>query len=144
MARLDMDLTPRIQALQRPSRLPRHAAAGDSTAAGTNTNTYTGPGTGGSGTGTGTGGTGSGSDAASAEAGGRRILNGVTLTIPAGQTVAIVGSSGSGKSTLLRLLYRFYDAGAGRITVDGQDIRGVTLRSLRAKVRLYSPYLAPI
>ena len=101
--------------------------------------------------GAGDGGAGNSNGAAdAAQEGGRRILNGVTMTIPAGKTVAIVGSSGSGKSTLLRLLYRFYDVtggGEGRITVDGQDVRDVSLRSLRAKVGLIhtclSPYVGP-
>ena len=65
----------------------------------------------------------------------RTILNGVTMEIPAGKTVAIVGSSGSGKSTILRLLYRFYDASDGTITIDGQNIRDVRLNSLRYKQR---------
>ena len=56
------------------------------------------------------------------------------MTIPAGKTVAIVGSSGSGKSTILRLLYRFYDPSQGSITIDGQDIRNVSLDSLRCSV----------
>jgi ATP-binding cassette subfamily B protein len=64
----------------------------------------------------------------------RSILNGVTMEIPAGKTIAIVGSSGSGKSTILRLLYRFYDATEGSITIDGQDIRSVKLQSLRSKL----------
>ena len=61
----------------------------------------------------------------------RTILNGVTMEIPAGKTVAIVGSSGSGKSTILRLLYRFYDSSEGSISIDGQDIKEVKLNSLR-------------
>jgi ATP-binding cassette subfamily B protein len=64
----------------------------------------------------------------------RQILFDVSFTIPAGRTVAVVGPSGSGKSTLARLLYRFYDVAAGRITVDGQDIRDVTQASLRAAI----------
>lgn len=52
--------------------------------------------------------------------GGRKILNGLSFTIPAGKTVAIVGASGSGKSTILRLLYRFYDCSSGKILIDGQ------------------------
>ena len=75
----------------------------------------------------------------------RDILHGVDLVIPAGRTVAVVGPSGSGKSTLARLLYRFYDVGrpgdddaaraaAGRITVDGHDVRHVTQASLRRAI----------
>jgi ATP-binding cassette subfamily B protein len=64
----------------------------------------------------------------------RQILHDVTFTIPAGHNVAVVGPSGSGKSTLARLLYRFYDVGAGRITIDGQDIRDVQQSSLRAAI----------
>ncbi|AVR94824.1 ABCB family ABC transporter ATP-binding protein/permease [Pseudoduganella armeniaca] len=61
----------------------------------------------------------------------RQILFDVDFTIPAGTTTAVVGHSGSGKSTLSRLLYRFYDVNAGAITIDGQDLRGVTQDSLR-------------
>ena len=64
----------------------------------------------------------------------RTILNGLDLDVPAGATVAVVGPSGAGQSTLARLLYRFYDVGEGRITIDGQDIRAVTQASLRAAI----------
>ena len=64
----------------------------------------------------------------------RQILHDVSFTIPAGHNIAVVGPSGSGKSTLARLLFRFYDVSAGRITIDGQDIRGVTQSSLRASI----------
>ncbi|WP_102109258.1 ABCB family ABC transporter ATP-binding protein/permease [Oceaniglobus roseus] len=64
----------------------------------------------------------------------RPILKGVSLEVPAGRTVAIVGSSGSGKSTIGRLLFRFYDVTAGRLTIDGQDVRDVTQDSLHASI----------
>jgi ATP-binding cassette, subfamily B, heavy metal transporter len=64
----------------------------------------------------------------------RPILRGVDLHIPAGQTVAVVGTTGAGKSTLARLLFRFYDVSGGRITIDGQDIREVTQESLRRAI----------
>ncbi|HZF43470.1 MAG TPA: ABC transporter ATP-binding protein/permease [Sphingomonadaceae bacterium] len=64
----------------------------------------------------------------------RAILHGVDIDVPPGKTVAIVGPSGAGKSTLSRLLFRFYEATAGRITIDGQDITEVTQASLRAAI----------
>jgi subfamily B ATP-binding cassette protein MsbA len=65
-------------------------------------------------------------------------LDGVDLTVPAGRTTALVGRSGSGKSTLLSLVPRLYDPGAGRVLIDGQDVRDVTLASLRSSVAVVS------
>ncbi|EJJ27861.1 ABCB family ABC transporter ATP-binding protein/permease [Rhizobium sp. CF142] len=64
----------------------------------------------------------------------RPILKGISFEVPAGKTVAVVGPSGAGKSTLSRLLYRFYDIQSGSITVDGQDIRTITQKSLRSVI----------
>ncbi|CAN0876869.1 ABC transporter B family member 25, mitochondrial [Linum grandiflorum] len=64
----------------------------------------------------------------------RKILNGVSFIVPAGKSVAIVGTSGSGKSTILRLIFRFFDTHSGSIKIDGQDIRDVELDSLRSSV----------
>ncbi len=64
----------------------------------------------------------------------RPILHDVSFTVPAGKTVAAVGTSGAGKSTLARLLFRFYDVNQGGIKIDGQDIRHVTQDSLRAAI----------
>ena len=64
----------------------------------------------------------------------RPILHDVSFTVPAGQTLAVVGASGAGKSTLSRLLFRFYDVWSGRILIDGQDIRGCTQDSVRAAI----------
>jgi ATP-binding cassette, subfamily B, heavy metal transporter len=64
----------------------------------------------------------------------RQILKGLAFEVPAGHTVAVVGPSGAGKSTISRLLFRFYEVTAGRISIDGQDIRDVTQKSLRAAI----------
>jgi ATP-binding cassette subfamily B protein len=64
----------------------------------------------------------------------RQVLFGVDFTVPTGTTTAVVGATGSGKSTLARLLFRFYDVGAGRVLIDGQDVRAVTQASLRAAI----------
>ncbi len=69
-------------------------------------------------------------------AAGTRVLRDVSIEIPAGQTVALVGATGSGKSTLVSLLLRFYDPLAGRVTVDGVDLREVDLEQYRARVGL--------
>ena len=64
----------------------------------------------------------------------RPILHGISLTIPAGKTVAVVGPSGSGKSTLARLLFRFYDVQQGAIRIDGHEIRQLTQDSVRKAI----------
>ena len=64
----------------------------------------------------------------------RPIFERLSLAIPAGASVALVGASGAGKSTLARLLYRFYDVDEGAIRIDGQDLRGVSQSSLRAAI----------
>ncbi len=65
---------------------------------------------------------------------GTHVLKGIDLRIPAGSTIAVVGPSGAGKTTLCNLIPRFYEIQAGRITIDGKDIRSVTLRSLRRNI----------
>ena len=64
----------------------------------------------------------------------RPILHGISLTIPAGKTVAVVGPSGSGKSTLARLLFRFYDVQQGAIRIDGHELRQLTQDSVRRAI----------
>ena len=66
--------------------------------------------------------------------GGEKVLSDISLEIPAGKMIALVGPSGGGKTTLCHLIPRFYDVSAGRITVDGKDIREVTLHSLRSNI----------
>jgi ABC-type multidrug transport system fused ATPase/permease subunit len=62
------------------------------------------------------------------------VLHDVDLVIPAGTTVALVGATGAGKSTVIKLLARFYDPGEGRVLIDGNDVRGVTMASLREQL----------
>jgi subfamily B ATP-binding cassette protein MsbA len=74
---------------------------------------------------------------------GTRAVKGVSLEVCRGERVALVGPSGGGKSTILNLIPRFYDVCAGRVTVDGQDVREVTLASLRDQIALVTqePFL---
>ena len=64
------------------------------------------------------------------------VLSNVTFDIPAGKSVALVGPSGSGKTTICSLLPRFYDVTGGRVTIDGKDVRDLTLESLRNQIGL--------
>ncbi|HPC05745.1 MAG TPA: ABC transporter ATP-binding protein [Anaerolineaceae bacterium] len=66
--------------------------------------------------------------------GSRRVLKDISFEVQPGQTVALLGSTGSGKSSIINLIPRFYDPASGRILVDGQDIRYVTLQSLRSQI----------
>ena len=74
---------------------------------------------------------------------GRPVLSDVDLDVPAGRTIALIGHTGSGKTTLTSLVPRFYDVTAGRVTVDGRDVRDLTLASLRRTVGVISqdPFL---
>lgn len=65
---------------------------------------------------------------------GRPALNGISLDVQAGQSIALVGHTGSGKSTIMNLLCRFYDPVEGKILIDGHDIRNVTIQSLRSQI----------
>src|SRR3546814_7948637 len=64
----------------------------------------------------------------------RQILFDVSLSIPAGKTLAVVGSSGAGKSTLSRLLFRFYEVRAGAVRINGVDVRAIARASLRQHI----------
>ena len=66
------------------------------------------------------------------------VLNDIDLTVPAGKTVGLVGSTGSGKTTLVRLMLRFHDPDSGTVTLDGHDVRELTLDSLRGSISLVS------
>ncbi|MDP4096576.1 ABC transporter ATP-binding protein/permease [Paenibacillus sp. P96] len=65
---------------------------------------------------------------------GRQALKGISLSVTAGQSIALVGHTGSGKSTIINLLSRFYDITSGKLTIDGYDIRDVTVESLRSQI----------
>ncbi len=67
---------------------------------------------------------------------GRPALKGINLNVKAGQSIALVGHTGSGKSTIINLISRFYDIKSGSITIDGYDIRDVTLESLRSQISI--------
>src|SRR5699024_12569086 len=62
------------------------------------------------------------------------VLENVSFEIPAGRSIALVGPSGSGKSTICNLLPRFYDVTGGQVLIDGKDVRGLTLSSLRNQI----------
>ena len=66
----------------------------------------------------------------------RPVVDGLELDVKAGQTVALVGHTGAGKSTIIKLLARFYDPQSGRITIDGHDLRAVTIESLREQIAM--------
>ncbi len=69
---------------------------------------------------------------------GQEVINGLTLDIPAGDTVAIVGATGAGKSTVIKLLLRYYDVSSGRITLDGYDLRHLQQKDIRNAIGLVS------
>ncbi|MGY9107591.1 MAG: ATP-binding cassette domain-containing protein, partial [Alphaproteobacteria bacterium] len=74
---------------------------------------------------------------------GQPTLDGVSFDVAAGKKIALVGPSGAGKSTVFNLLLRFYDADSGTIEIDGQNICGVTIESLRSAIALVTqdPFL---
>jgi ATP-binding cassette subfamily B protein/subfamily B ATP-binding cassette protein MsbA len=76
----------------------------------------------------------------------RPVLRNISVKVAPGETIALVGSTGAGKSTLVSLVPRFFDPWEGRVTVDGQDVRDVQLKSLREKVSivLQEPFLFPL
>lgn len=65
---------------------------------------------------------------------GQPVLHGINLDVPAGSTVALVGHTGAGKTSIVKLIARFYDVSSGRVTIDGHDVRDVTLNSLRSQI----------
>ena len=67
---------------------------------------------------------------------GKKILDSLSFSVPAGKRVAIVGGSGSGKSTLIRLLYRFYEPSSGSIQIGGKNINDLDLESLRKNIAI--------
>ncbi len=69
---------------------------------------------------------------------GREIIKGLTLDVPAGDTIAIVGATGAGKSTVIKLLLRYYDVTAGRVTLDGYDLRELKQEDIRSAIGLVS------
>src|SRR5690606_4055397 len=71
----------------------------------------------------------------------KAALQDISLVVPPGKKAALVGASGAGKSTLLNLVPRFYDVTAGRVLIDGQDVRDVTIQSLRRSIALVSQEL---
>src|SRR5262249_10266448 len=77
---------------------------------------------------------------------GQPVLRNITLDVPAGQTLALVGETGAGKSTLASLIPRFFDPWEGRVLVDGHDLREIQLKSLRVQVSLVmqEPFLLPL
>ena len=69
---------------------------------------------------------------------GREVVKGLTLDVPAGDTIAIVGATGAGKSTVIKLLLRYYDVCAGRVLLDGYDLRDLKQEDIRNAIGLVS------